>query len=376
MITQTLALFIDAYRELNARRLFWITMALNVLAVAAVAIMGINERGITLLHWEFPLPMINSTNIAPSLFYKFIFVQIGIPVWLTWVATVLALVSTASMIPDFIAGGAIELTLSKPVSRVRLLLTKFATGLLFVALQVTVFTLGVFLVIGLRGNEWEPRLWLAVPIVLLFFSYLYSVMMLLGLLTRSTIASLLLTLLVWFVCFGVNVTDGIFLNSRENAAVSVERRAAEVNKLQAAAAKMLEKARADGVDVPTPQEGQDELDAISPMLVMERARLKEAQQSHEKWIDWTRKLMIAKTCLPKTSETIGLLNRNLVSLGELEQFMNSAEGRQRQGNDRRVELRVEEALRERTTAWVIGTSLIFEALVLGLACLIFARRDF
>jgi hypothetical protein len=374
-MTQTLALFIDAYRELNARRLFWITMALNVLAVGAIAAMGINEKGITLLHWEFPVPVVNSTNIPPALFYKFVFAQIGIPVWLTWVATVLALVSTASMIPDFIAGGAIELTLSKPISRVRLLLTKFVTGLLFVALQVTVFTLGVFLVIGLRGSEWEPRLWLAVPIVLLFFSYLFSVMVLFGLLTRSTIASLLLTLLVWFLCFGINTTDGLFLNFREDNAYQVERRSAEVAKLEAAATKMLEKARAEGTVVPAPAEGQDELGAISPMLVLERGRLKEATDGLEKWTYWSRIIYMVKTCLPKTAETIGMLNRNLMDLGELEKFMGD-ENRRGNNSERALAMRVEAVLRERTTAWVIGTSLAFEAFILGIACLIFARRDF
>ena len=38
ILTQTTALFVDAYRELNARKLFWITMALNILAVALFAL--------------------------------------------------------------------------------------------------------------------------------------------------------------------------------------------------------------------------------------------------------------------------------------------------------------------------------------------------
>ena len=42
---QTRALFIDAYRELNAKKLFWITMALNLMAVVIFASLGINAKG-------------------------------------------------------------------------------------------------------------------------------------------------------------------------------------------------------------------------------------------------------------------------------------------------------------------------------------------
>ncbi len=41
---QTLALLNAAYRELNARKLFWVTMALSLLIVGVFAILGINER--------------------------------------------------------------------------------------------------------------------------------------------------------------------------------------------------------------------------------------------------------------------------------------------------------------------------------------------
>src|SRR5205085_9269224 len=103
------------------------------------------------------------------------FSELGVGIWLTFAALILAIVSTASLFPDLITGGAIDLYLSKPISRLRLILTKYATGLLFVALQVLVFCAASFLVIGLRGGVWEPRLFLAVPIVLCFFSYLFCI---------------------------------------------------------------------------------------------------------------------------------------------------------------------------------------------------------
>ena len=61
------------------------------------------------------------------------------------------MISTASLFPDFLAGGAVDLYLSKPISRLRLFLFKYSCGLLFVALQIGCFCLASFLVIGLRG---------------------------------------------------------------------------------------------------------------------------------------------------------------------------------------------------------------------------------
>ena len=121
---QTAAIFLDAYRELNAKKLFWITMILSGLVVVAFAAMGNNEKGITIFHWTIELPF-SSTKVVPrDEFYKMWFVSLGLKFWLGWIASILALVSTASMIPDFLAGGAIELSLSKPIGRLRLFLTK------------------------------------------------------------------------------------------------------------------------------------------------------------------------------------------------------------------------------------------------------------
>lgn len=41
-----------------------------------------------------------------------------------------------------------------------------------------------------------------------------------------------------------------------------------------------------------------------------------------------------------------------------------------------VSIRATEILRDRSVAWILGTSFAFEAVVLALSCFIFARRDF
>ena len=74
-----------------------------------------------------------------------------------------------------------------------------------------------------------------------------------------------------------------------------------------------------------------------------------------------------KTVLPKTSDTVELLGRNLISMDEYSDGFFGGGGAQR---------KAQRELRERPLWWVLGTSLAFEGIVLALAGWIFCRRDF
>jgi ABC-type transport system involved in multi-copper enzyme maturation permease subunit len=390
ILRQTAALFLDAYRELNAKRLFWFVLVISLLVVCAFAMVGIGPRGLTVLWFEFDTPMVTSKRFPPELLYKFIFSQLAIPIWLTWIATVLALVSTAGIIPDFVASGSIELSLSKPISRARLLITKFLTGLLFVTLQVVLFTAASFLVIGLRGGAWEPRLFLAVPIVVCFFSYLYCICALLGLVTRSTIASLLLTLLVWFAVFAVHSVEQVFVSQKLTAQMRIETLTRMVATLegQVAREKAALAAPAEGEAPVTPPATPSVAPPVAPTQAALDKRLvdlADERGSLDRWNRWQGRLFAAKTVLPKTSETIELLARNLMSDQDIKRFMPEDRDVAPPGggifsevpiNVRELQSRIETEKRSRTVGWVIGTSLAFEAAMLAIACVIFIRKDF
>lgn len=392
---QTSALLVDAYRELNSKKLFWITMVLSLLVVMVFASFGLSQTGYSFLWFNFEDRFFNSRVIPPEKFYKFAFASIGIPIWLTWIASILALISTAGIIPDFVSGGAIELSLSKPIGRVRLFLTKYFTGLLFVGLQVGAFTVACMVVIGIRGRSWEPELLLAIPIVLCFYSYLFAVCALIGLLTRSSIAALLLTMLFWIFLFAVNTTDSIFVLQRENALAKIERyEAGEKTHLRIAEAQ-LRALKELGTPLTTedgnfPEGLTSELEVANPMLASNRRNLAEAQASAKTWTRWTGIVTNVKTVLPKTQETIKLLERYLLTREDL-MILSRQETYEKTGaaqtfeegeqgpsgmEDPRIARRAEEVFRGRSVWWILGTSLGFEAIVLGIACVIFARRDF
>lgn len=371
MLTQTIAIFVDAYRELNARKLFWATLILSGLVVAVFALIGINEKGLRVIAWDIDLPGFNTSVISQELFYKSMYVNFGIGFWLTWIAAILALISTASIFPDFVSGGSIDLALSQPIGRLRLFLTKYVAGLLFVMLQVSIFSLASFVLIGVMGGAWEAGIFLAIPIVTLFFSYLYCVCVLLGIVTRSTIAALMLTILFWFVIFLVDAGETTILTFKVMFERQREAQTFHLDKEQSQLGSLKSIEQPDQAKI-------DSQNAVLTNLQKEMESNSETQRRLETahWVAYG-----IKTALPKTGETVGLLERWMIDLAELpkpestqteapeDPFINNADGAEFQRE-------IAEELRGRSVWWVIGTSVVFEVLVLSLASWIFIRRDF
>ena len=383
MFTQTAAIFLDAYRELNAKKLFWITMMLSGLIALAFAMISITPEGIKFLVWTLPSGPWNSNTVPPARFYKFVFSVIAIPLWLAWAAMILAVVSTASIFPDFLSSGSVDLYLSRPLSRLRLFLTKYATGLLFVGLQVFAFTLACFLVIGIRGGSWEPALFLAVPIVLLMFSFLFSISVLFGVITRSTIAAILLTMLLWVVVWAINSAEVNLLPFKETS----QNRIARLDNTVARWDRMIATTRNKDFEF--------QREKAIESVAAERETLATLTRYYN--VIWWVKLP-----LPKNGETIDLLRRTLVKFADLpgDTWEPEAEpddaaliasaapptttpaptnvDRRRQGSNRGREAeQVQKSLADsRSAVFVIGTSLAFDFVVLSIAAIIFIRRDY
>ncbi|MFT3789287.1 MAG: ABC transporter permease subunit [Tepidisphaeraceae bacterium] len=379
-LIQTWAIFVDAYRELNAKRLFWVTMILSCLVVGAFGAVGFDDTGFSIFGKQFKHPFLNTVFLPIAQLYKNLFIELGVNWWLGFFALILALVSTAPMIPDFLGNGAVDLYLARPLGRMRLFVTKYVAGLLFVSAQVIVFCLASMLVIGIRGGAWVPGLFLAVPVVVLMFSYLWSICALVGTITRSTIAALLLTMLAWFAIFGVHAAESILLRFSTGARVETEFLDKDIDRL--------------GSDIET-------LNAKYPStqpMPIDAARLRKLQTSldiarsqreraSDPFASWHTALYIVKWPLPKTTETTELLgrwlDRQFRAPRERERDVPSDPDEQTSRNffrDPRVRretfIRVDQILRERSATWVIGTSLLFEAAMVGLAGWVFCRRDY
>jgi hypothetical protein len=339
-------------------------------------------------------------------FYKYLFLTLGVKFWLSVFAVGLALVSTAGIFPEFVTAGSIDLYLSKPIGRTRLFLTRYVGGLMFVALQVTAFCVASFVVIGMRGGAWEPAIFLAVPLVVLVFSYLFAVCVLLGLLTRSTVAALLLTLLFWFILWASNVTELGLLNAEVRDHLEAQSLDAQIAQAQAELrAPASPRQRAATAPFAPPTHGSfwerlgvyarayNQYNPQSPAMIRQRLRSLQADRAQvgDRYDVAHRIAWQVKTVLPKTSETIDLLERELIRLADLPQFeedqtaaqpapsptTSPSESRQRRRERYRAAQRqVQEILRHRSVGWVLGTSLAFETVIVALGGWIFWRRDY
>jgi uncharacterized coiled-coil protein SlyX len=391
--TQTWAMFVDAVRELHARKLFWITMGMSLLVVLLFALMGVDQsRGLTFAGWAIPGSEDFAARISPALFYRFFMLQFGIGVWLSWAAIIIALISTAGIIPSMVTSGAIDTLLSKPIGRVRLFLTKYITGLLFVLLQVAVFALGTLLVIGLRAGVWEWTILLAVPIVTVFYSYLFAICALVGLVSKSPMTSLLVTGVFWILLFLVNLADGILMDIKHQAEFRIDRAEAQVA-YQGALIEELE------ADIAAAEQAGEEPSSVDERRLRNareivddsRATIEDDTPTYESIARWHGYIFTAKTALPKTGETVALLERWLVDTEEIDRLfpgmldapaaedveeLPDADVIANPADVPSAQRRNIEEQRSRSLWWVLGTSLIFEGVVLGIACVIFARRDF
>ncbi|MEM9082870.1 MAG: ABC transporter permease [Planctomycetota bacterium] len=384
LLRQVMTILWETQIGLRNKKLFWLTLILSFLAGLIPLAIGQTEYGITLFGFDLEEATFGSAVVEPKVFYGLLFSLIG-AFWLTWIASILGLVSTSGLVPDLIADGSIELTVSRPVRRTVVLLSKFLGGLLFMAGQVCVFTLASFFAIGIQGGGFIAELFLALPIVLVFFSFLSSFCLLMGVLTRSTIASLLLTILFWFFLFLLHQVEGTGLFFVASQDIKIER-AERIETQLEVRREELATLPADSNDADIERKRQTLVSRIERAEQFLETTANPQRESAEDNLSWLRPahqgVLALKTVLPKTAETMSLLTRQLADSGlaveeeddrSLESLITTSDG---QREMEMVSERLEEEFAERSVLWILGTSLAFEFFILSIACWRFSRRDF
>ena len=373
-----LAMLVDAYRELNSKRLFWIILSLSGLVVVYFASIGFDEDGMSMLFGlvNIDSPFLTRDSPVSQMLYRSIFSTFIVGIWLAWIATILALISTTTIFPDFIAGGAIDLVLSKPIGRVRLFAMKYLASMLFVLLQVSLFCVGVFFCMGWRLGDWEWKIFAAIPVVTIFYSYLFSVNVLVGVWTRSSLAALLCTMLFWASLSGISMSELLVNKIKTDLIVQNEEADASIARFESTLGSMVDRGGANG-----PARARIENQIVT--LQTERDDRRTVVAKIEPWHRMARGM---ETMLPKTGYTIGLLDRWLkkdtdvglmdilsgnVAVGRAGEFHPTDTSR-----NRTVDRRLEADYEARSWWYIVGSSVAFEFAVLSLACFVFVRRDY
>ncbi len=132
---------------------------------------------------------------------------------MTWlvggVGIVASILVTSNIMPQIFDPGSINLLLSKPISRSLLFAAKFLGGCSFILLNVSLLIVGLWMIAGVRFGIWNQGMLWCIPVFLFMFLVYYAVSSLVGLVWKSAIISVVVTVLFWAACFGIDTAAWI-----------------------------------------------------------------------------------------------------------------------------------------------------------------------
>lgn len=120
------------------------------------------------------------------------------------------LISVSSFIPTMLEKGNIDILLSKPVSRSKIILGKFTGGVLLIFISLVYLLGAIWIIISIKSGFWHVPFLYTIFWLTLSFAIIYSVVIILGLTTQSSVLTIIITLFLVFVILPV-------LGARESA---------------------------------------------------------------------------------------------------------------------------------------------------------------
>jgi ABC-2 type transport system permease protein len=151
--------------------------------------------------------------------------ETGFSVFLYFLCTFLAIFATAHLVPRMQEKGTIDLYLSRPVSRVKLLLSRYIAGLILAGSNVIYLMGSIWLIVIWKTHVVNFRFMLGGTIIFLVIAVLLAFAFLIGVITSSTAVSIMTTYGLFF--FGLMLAA----HDKIAAAVSKEWQATTIDTL-------------------------------------------------------------------------------------------------------------------------------------------------
>jgi ABC-type transport system involved in multi-copper enzyme maturation permease subunit len=369
-VIQARAILLDSLRLLLSRKLFWLSLLLSVLAAFILfGTYSFNTQGLRVLWFStIENKLLAQGTEGSRQFVAYMFNSIYVGFWLSWGAIILAVLSTASILPEFLSSGSIELSLSKPISRLALLFWRVLGALLFVLLQTAVGVGLAYLLMGLKFNLWlHESLW-AIPLITLQFFYLFAVSALLAVLTRSTLVCVIGTILFWLAIFVVQFASNQVTRAASESSRLIEIQTKRIARAQAAAdAESRGPSASEQRTIDNAQRQIDEVKGIADATATWAGRLDSVELFVPKTGD-IQKIIANVAKAPVPNEVFSLFGASRMrppNMDDQEFDDLMAAGTEGQRATRRVKV-----------AQSIATSAAFSLAALTLAAFLFRRRDF
>ncbi len=148
-------------------------------------------------------------------------IQAGLAGFLFGVGLFLSIFATANLVPVMLEKGYVDLLLSKPLSRPALFLGRYLGALSVVVLNLFFLVGGVWVLLGWKTGIWKPGLLLAGVIIVLTYAILLGFMMLVGVLTRSSSITIMLSYVLFPLAGLLAVRENITVMLTSRVAIAL-----------------------------------------------------------------------------------------------------------------------------------------------------------
>ncbi len=186
----TVALIRDTFREAFARRIFWgFAGCCTALLAFLVFIMRIDVVAgalATITIFGRALPTTDVQGLVQQ-------TQSVIAMAMYFFGMALSVFASAGLVAAVFEPGRIELLLSKPVSRTRLLLGRYLGNLLVVAANIVYLTVGSWVIFGIKTGLWGLGYLVSCAFTVFVFAVLLAVIVLVGVLWESAAVAIMVT---------------------------------------------------------------------------------------------------------------------------------------------------------------------------------------
>lgn len=211
-----LGLVLITFRELWARKIvlgLFVISSLILLVVTFALNLDVVEGSLAglRLFGQDAMPSGGEEGGGPDLSLEMVVVQVESAVagMAYWLGILLALFSSASLFPDLQSDGRVELLLSKPIGRIRVLVGHVAGVWSAVAVLAIYLLGGVWIIMSLKTGVWNFRFLLSLLIVVAMFAVMYGAVALMGVWSESTALALIVSYGLIFVSMVLAAADQI-----------------------------------------------------------------------------------------------------------------------------------------------------------------------
>jgi len=199
------ALYEDALQQVLDNRVFRLLVILVLCLVAPTFLIGFHSDHISLLwFWEYqyseltlglgiPIP----ADVRPDELLIKGMQTVVIDGLAGMIGIIFCIAATAFFVPRMLEKGAADTLFAKPVSRTTLLFTRYCSGLLFVGVLSVALVGGMYLGFALVSGYTDTGfLWSAITLIYLY-AILHAFSVLVATITRSSVAAILLVLMMF-----------------------------------------------------------------------------------------------------------------------------------------------------------------------------------